>query len=114
MEKELCHCGKLAQWVYMPGFGDGNSPYLCDDHVHRGCSCNWNYSDKNAYYPPMDDDEIEQPTGIEDVDWKWIVKEKDNHMEEIKKGVCWTSLDEKGREYPCCEYEYDEDGFDKD
>ena len=21
-------------------------------------------------------------------------------------------LDEKGREYPCCEYDYDENGFD--
>ena len=24
----------------------------------------------------------------------------------------YIPLDEKGREYPCCEYDYDEDGFD--
>ena len=113
MEKELCECGKIATWVYDPGYSSGDSPYFCDDHVHRGCSCNWEYSDPNAYYPPLSEEEIEKPTGTEGIDWKWVVKEVDGHFEEIRKGTCWTPLDENLREYPCCEYSYDEDGFDK-
>jgi hypothetical protein len=35
-------------------------------------------------------------------------------MDEItKEDGYWLNLDERGRPYPCVEYEYDEDGFDK-
>ena len=44
--------------------------------------------------------------GVEGVDWKWVNEEK----------TTWASIDEKGRYYPCCEFEYDteEDNFDWD
>jgi len=110
--KKLCNCGKLCVWIYAPVTDSKESPYYCDDCVPRGCSCNYRFSDKNAYNPPLEDFEIELPEGVENVDWKWVFKEKTKHREEIKPNTCWVYLDEKGREYPCCEYDYDEDGFD--
>lgn len=73
----------------------GTSVY-CDDCVPRGCSCNNYYVDVNAYHPPLDSPEM--PEGIEGEDWKWIEPNK-----------VWCYIDKKGREYPCCEYFYDED-----
>ena len=90
MTKELCECGKISVWVYMPGYSSGSHPYFCDDCVPRGCECNYGYSD-----------EIE-PLWEENVDWKWI-----------EKDVSWTALDDKKREYPCVEYEYEPDGFER-
>jgi len=94
MTKELCDCGKTAVWCYMPGFSSGDNPHSCDDCVHRGCSCNHNY---------LAEEYENNPIGIENVDWKWI-----------EKDVSWTPIDEKGREYPCVEYMYDEDGWEID
>ena len=88
MSKELCNCGKNATWEYLKG---GNS-YSCDDCVPRGCSCN------NTYVETDDPEYL--PEGIEGKDWKWV-----------EPGV-WTYIDEQGREYPCAEYSYSEDGFD--
>jgi len=100
MEYKKCDCGKKATWVYMPGFKDG-SPYFCDDCVHRGCSCNHRYVDVNAYHPPLDNPEM--PEGTEGVDWKWVEQDK-----------VWVYIDEQGKEYPCCEYDYEENGFEID
>ena len=36
MNKELCSCGEMAVWFYMPKSGS-----YCDYCVPRGCSCNW-------------------------------------------------------------------------
>ena len=95
MEKEICSiCNeKMAVWYYMPGY-DGESPYYCDDCVPRGCSCN-HYSIRDEdYFPPGG----VKPT-LEDGQIKWI----DDHT--------WASVDSQEREYPCCEYDYDENGF---
>ena len=46
--KQLCKCGKLAVWWYMP---NTTYPVYCDDCVKRGCSCN-----------------VDPDTGIEDMD----------------------------------------------
>jgi len=35
-------CGKKAEWTYMPG-----NFAFCDEHVHRGCSCNRHPIDGN-------------------------------------------------------------------
>jgi hypothetical protein len=40
---------------------------------------------------------------IENVDWKWI-----------DEGKIWTRLDDKCREYPCAEYDWDPDGYKRD
>ena len=99
--KDLCDCGKIATWCYMPGYLDGGNSNSCDDCVHRGCDCNHTYIDVNAYHPPWSAPIL--PEGTEGVDWKWI-----------EKDVVWTVIDEKGREYPCCEYIYSETGWDKE
>ena len=99
MLRELCDCGKVAIWCYMPGYSSG-SPYSCDDCVHRGCTCNHRYSELNIYNSPSDDPDL--PEGEENIDWKWI-----------KEGV-WTYIDDKGREYPCAEYDYEPDGYERE
>jgi hypothetical protein len=103
MDKHLCDCGKEATWLYMPGFKE-SSPFFCDDCVPRGCDCNHRYVDVNAYAPPLAKPDI--PEGKEGVDWKWV---DENHYHKV-----WCYIDERGREYPCCEYDYDKEGFEKD
>ena len=88
--KEKCKCGKKATWIYMPGGGDD---FKCDDCVSRGCSCNYHHEGYEGL--PTEED------GVEGVDWKWVLKNE-----------IWVVLDEKGREYPCVEFEYEEEGFD--
>jgi hypothetical protein len=99
--KEYCDCGKLATWVYMTGYSNGDSPYHCDDCVPRGCDCNHRYCDVASYHPPLRKPDL--PEGVEGVDWKWITKD-----------VIWTKLDEKGREYPCAEFDWDPDGYERE
>lgn len=91
MCKEHCGCRKIAVWCYMPGFANGGSPYFCDECVHRGCSCNHRYIDG----PDL-------PEGEEGKDWIWI-----------EDGV-WTNVDENGKEFPCAEYDYDPDGYERE
>ena len=83
---------KQAVWIYMPG---GEDIYYCDDCISSpedqgGCSCNWRHIDD------------EQPEGFENKDWRWINKSNGS----------WMYLDDRGRPNPCCEFEYDEQGFD--
>ena len=93
-----CKCGKKAVWIYMPCSNE--HPFFCYDCVPRGCSCNHRYIDINAYQPPLDKPEL--PTE-NDYPIKWIEENK-----------IWCHVDEKGREYPCCEFEYDEEGFEEE
>lgn len=101
MTKELCDCGKIAVWCYMPGYSSGKSPYHCDDCVPRGCECNHNYCNVDAYHPPLETGNL--PEGDEGVDWKWI-----------DEGKIYTPLDNEGREYPCVEFMFDQSGFERD
>lgn len=98
--KEICDCGKVAVWAYMPGFSDNENPYFCDECVPRGCSCNHNYVDVNSYHPPLDEPNLPHES---DMPIKWLEDDK-----------IWCRIDKQGREYPCCEYDYDENGFDFD
>lgn len=93
MSKEKCDCGNYAVWMYSPGYSGGGNNYSCDDCVPRGCSCNNRRLYQDEYAPEEED-------GVEGVDWKWLVKDKE-----------WTTIDEKGREWPCAEYWYDENNF---
>lgn len=91
--KELCDCGKVATWDYMPGYSNGDNSVSCDDCVPRLCSCNHHYiNEEYNDEPPLVDDE--------GINWKWI-----------KKDISWCYIDDEGREYPCCEYMYDEEGW---
>ena len=97
--KELCNCGKIAQYWYMPGFSDGN-PFQCEDCVNRGCDCVNRYVDIDSYDPPLDEPDL--PEGVEGKDWMWVEVDK-----------IWCHIDDEGRQYPCCEHAYKEDGWDK-
>jgi len=96
-KKHLCDCGKLAVWWYMPGYDEGENSFICDDCVHRGCSCNHYSIRSDDWHPPIEGGI--QPTP-EDGTIKWL----DEYN--------WTSVDEQGREYPCCEYDYSKTGYD--
>jgi len=103
MNKELCQCGKMAVYSYMPG-----EWYYCDDCISspedEGCSCNW-YSSEHG----------ELPEGQEGKDWRYVEHPGDDQIiKTTKEDGIWIKLDEKGRPYPCCEYWYNEDGFEID
>ena len=98
MLKELCDCGKISLWCYMPGYISGDNPYSCDDCVPRGCSCNHRFIDEEYFDEYFDD----LPEGEENKDWVWI-----------KEGV-WTYIDEEGKQYPCSEYDYSDDGYERE
>ncbi len=96
-------CDKAnAEWCYMP-----KAYYLCDDCIipnepdYKGCSCNWHYIDVDAYSPTLEKPDLPEE-GKEGEYWKWV-----------EKDVCWQNIDEKGRPFPCCEYEYSENGWDE-
>lgn len=98
-------CQNDALWVYMPGYSGGGSPYSCDEHVHRGCSCN-TYSVKEEY------DNLPHPNEIEGIDWEWLKKGDDTFDFDItEEKSYWHHIDEKGRPYPCCEYSSEVFGF---
>ena len=106
-EKYKCGtCGALATWNYMPGY-EGKTDedsYLCENCVSRGCSCN-NYSVRkedwdNGIVPAGDIDFCDAKPEEKDKPFKWL----DDHT--------WTHVDDKEREYPCCEYTYEKEGFD--
>jgi len=92
MIREHCSCGNIAVWVYSPGFSSGDNPYFCDNCVNRGCMCNYRFID-----------EEELPNGDEGKDWIWV-----------EVDVAWVFLDEKQREYPCMEFDYEPDGFERE
>lgn len=100
MNKSLCDCGRVATWCYVPGYRGGSNPYHCDDCVPRGCSCNHRYVSPDAYHPPLDQPDL--PEGEEGKDWKWV-----------ESGV-WTHIDDQGREFPCVEHFYEQEGWDLD
>jgi hypothetical protein len=97
---EKCDCGQKATWIYMPGYSSGCSPYFCDECVHRGCSCN-EYSVVAEHYHPPGGISPDEEDGKEGVDWIWTNEEK----------TSWANIDSRGRRWPCCEYEFDEEGF---
>ena len=112
---EHCSCGKLATWIYMPGFANDNSPFFCDDCVvtkdEGPCSCNF------KHITSFTDDELKELK--EGLDYKFVVKEdliKLNPNAEVLnfvEGALIYYLNDNGRPYPCAEYEYNEEGFEK-
>lgn len=97
-------CQNDAKWIYMPGYSGGGSPFSCDEHVHRGCSCN-THSINEEYRDLPGEREIEGK------DWEWIKKGDDRFDFDIEDKTYWHYIDEKGRPYPCCEYGWEEKGF---
>lgn len=92
--KFACDCGKMAVWSYAPATTDTTNPFYCDECVPRGCSCNHDYD--------QEDMPIAETIAWHDKNdrkWKWL-----------EQGKSITTIDDKGREWPCCEYFYDEKG----
>ena len=87
MRKFACNCGKLGKWVYIPSTDQKYNRYFCDDCVHRGCSCETYYVEY-GFIPPSDTN-----------NWIWKVKDKS-----------WCYIDDLGREYPCCEFWFYQEG----
>lgn len=99
--KEKCgRCSEVATWLYMPS-GMESRPFFCDSCVPRGCECNTYHMDPSSYFPPLDSPHLPDKEEIEGIHWKWI-----------EKDVSWCYIDGERREFPCCEFTYDEDGFD--
>lgn len=82
MEECICEdCGKPAEWIY------SDDTYLCDECVPRGvCYCQRQYVDTEWY---------EEPT-FDDHPFIWGVDKNGDKY--------WTSVDSKGREYPCVDW----------
>lgn len=89
--KHKCECGNVAVWWYAPGYKDEHDGHHCDDCVPRSCTCNHNY---------LAEEYDNTPEGEEGKDWKWI-----------EKDVSWCYIDDQGREMPCAEYWYDQEGW---
>lgn len=87
MKKRLhrcCKCNNVATWYYMPG--NKKFCFFCDEHVPRGCFCQTYCAETDGL--PKSDNII------------WLNEEH----------TIYEYLDNKGRRYPCCEYDYDENG----
>ena len=105
MGKELCRSCKIniAVWCrlsysYLEEYYQ--QPFYCDNCVPRGCECNQIHVKDSSVSESNDN----PPTAIQYFGkWKWI-----------EPGKVWCWLDEEGREYPCCEYDYDKEGWKKE
>lgn len=95
--KFACDCGKIAKWVYMPGFSSGDNDYFCEDCVPRGCSCNHELFPGVEIHDNIDIGQLPPENG------KYKIIEENKY---------WCHVDEQGREYPCVEFSFDEDGYD--
>lgn len=76
-----CKCGKMAVWHYTPSDRADNDRNYCDNCVSRGCSCN--------LYPK---EGVDLDAEYNSDDW-------------------YEPVDDQGRLFPCCEYDYDANGF---
>jgi hypothetical protein len=90
LNKETCKCNNVAVWDLLSA-REGEECYFCDDCVPRGCSCNHN----QRFIPTVGNN---MPT------------EEDGSVIWLDENT-WTWVDEQGRELPCCEYHYQEEGF---
>jgi hypothetical protein len=89
---ELCECGKIAVWIYMP-----RAEFYCDDCVSRGCDCQLDHEDDFCL------------RGVETLD------DYNNFLKGLRDGtnplVEKHAKDEQGRLLPCVEFMYDANGF---
>lgn len=99
---KCCKCmNKIATWCYIPG-GLKNGDFYCDDCVPRGCSCNqYHINEFN------DEDDLENKI-------YWNSDLTEFTKEKTLKSIYYEPVDKQGRQYPCCEFDYNEDGYDYD
>lgn len=99
LRKHRCSkCNKIAVWLYMPS--SNGRHFFCDDCVPRGCTCN------------VDNiSEFGEPSSKQKVIW-WTKIGEEYTFNRPKNAFYYEILDEKNRRFPCCEYEYDREGYD--
>lgn len=100
--KHLCgQCKKnIALWYYIPSSSKSRIRYYCDECVPRGCSCN---SKHITEFPLPKDENINNLIWSETcTEWHKDKQETDKYYEET---------DELGRRFPCCEFDFSEDGY---
>jgi len=130
-----CNSNKLATWIYMPGYSNSikyEEDCHCDDCVPRGCSCN-----NEILNGELSKEEIQKQ--IKELLKQNIkIKNYGSKIHEVGKELEIITdknlikilffnltteqllhfeiifLDEKGREYPCCEYFYEESGLERE
>ena len=109
MESKIkCDCGEIAKYDYLPGYSSRENSYSCEKCFHEnrsemGCSCNWECIHGEFGM---------QPEGVEGGDWKYVTHPGNEHFPKMtKEDGYWQYIDEKGRPFPCVEYEFSEDGF---
>ena len=72
MMTDLCDCGKIAVWLYMPSYdGPQRNDFYCDDCVPRGCSCNMEPLDGNHENGDPENG-IAPGTAFEDLPDDWV------------------------------------------
>ena len=98
--KKICSiCNKnVATWFYAPSSDD--DPFYCDDCVPRGCSC-------NVYSLEEFPNDIPNKNVI-----FWDKDIVNSTLQRTPDSVFYEIVDNNGRRYPCCEYWYDENGWD--
>lgn len=100
MKEKCSKCNNFAKWMYMPSEQDRDIFY-CNKHVPRGCSCNCvnvkEILNDGEEYIEFPDDNM-----VEGYEWQWV-----------EKDVRWEHLFE-GKQIPCCEYWYFEEGIEKE
>lgn len=99
MEKELCNCGRTATWLYMPS--SKSLPFYCEECVPRGCSCNDEYPEDYSSREEWLHEGLSNAT-------KFMKGETEVSPDEAEY---FRYVDENGRENPCCEFDYDPEGF---
>jgi hypothetical protein len=126
-KKEICincNSGKVVKWCYMPGYSDKRyvlNDYHCEDCVPRGCSCN------NIDFKDIDKNNLnkekfkainygskihERGKELEIIEDQNTIKVLANNLTEKQlSNFELVPLDNNGKEFPCCEYFYEENGF---
>lgn len=136
-DKVVCnYCNNnIATWFYMPSTNDALiDHFYCEDCVPRGCSCNNEilYEDDDVEEMEYEANKLKESINSNDkyilVNYGKKEHEKGKEIEEIKDinnirdivnnastenmlNFVFKPLDEKNREYPCCEFDYSEDGY---
>lgn len=97
MNKRLCSkCyNKMATWCYLP-----DDTYYCDDCVPRGCNCRLHEITDNI--TPKSNQRV----------LYWDETMTTSTKEKQPNQRFFEYVDEKWRRYPCCEFIFDEIGFD--
>lgn len=99
-------CNNKATWYYAPSYSKSRMIMFCDEHVPRGCTCNVHNIEEFC----------EPPIEKEVIWWNKDEKEftlKNSHKIKTKDSFYYEITDNNKRN-PCCEYDYSEEGFEKE